>query len=188
MGRFLLFVLIAELAGGCASMALPPRLSATQQALVRETRLNLTVGVDEFGVVGGSDLVVESLTKTHLFARVDRRKNFSAPPDLVVHIESVGDGTATIPIWTGLTFGIIPTTVDEGWGYSLFFSRPGDNQPPVHIDSRYRVPTTLGWAAMVINLSPTQTGGAVEENPQFIDALAWAIVSKKSELQSLLSQ
>jgi hypothetical protein len=181
----LVVFIVVGIAGGCASTTLPPRLNADEQAMVNKTRMNLTLGVEECKWPAYSDGLVKALGKTHLFARVDHLKNFDRPPDLVAHIENTIYGSATIPILTGLSLGIIPTTVNEDHGYSFSLSRRIDSQR-VPIEFKYSGPTTLGWWAVILNLSPNRTMRDVDSHPRFSDGLAWAVISKQPEIESLL--
>jgi hypothetical protein len=168
------------LTGGCVSQSLPPRITAGQVALLQKTQFGLTIGV-----VDVDDGLVEALAKTHLFARVDHLHSFATPPDLVAQSMERGSGTATIPIWTGLSFGVIPTTVNEAWGYSFSIRRFGTDDPCVRIPFVYSGPTTLGWWCIVLNMAPNRTGREVVNQPQFINSLAWQIVAKRGDIGSL---
>jgi len=178
-------LLIAGLAAGCPSQTLPPRITAAQNALLDKTRIDLTVGVEDYQFTNYSDALVEALGDTHLFARVDHVENFATPPDLIARVSERICGTATIPIWTGLSFGIIPTTVNEAWGYSFSLSRPGSATPRLPIRFVYSGPTTLGWWAIVRNLSPSRTARDVYHHPRFIEAFAWEIAEKQAAIESL---
>ena len=86
---------------------------------------------------------------------------------------------------TGLSFGIIPTTVNERHGYSFSFARPGATAPRVPIRFVYKGPTTLGWWAVVLNLLPDRTMRDVDNHPRFIESFAWEIVTKRDAIESL---
>jgi hypothetical protein len=166
--------------GGCVSTTLPPRITEEQRALLHKTQFGLTIGVED-----PEDGLVMALGKTHLFARVDHLKNFTMPPDLVARVEEKLYGTATIPIWTGLSFGIIPTTVNESWGYSFSIRRSGTDAPGVPIRFVYSGPTTLGWWAIVLNMLPDRTMRDADNHPRFIESLAWTITAKQNAIESL---
>jgi hypothetical protein len=178
-------IVVFGLAGGCASTTLPPKLTPEQRALLHKKPFGLTVGVEEYEFPVYSDGLLNALAKTHLFARVDHLKNFTAPPDIVARIEETIYGSATIPILTGLSLGIIPTTVNETHGYSFSFSPTGGGATRVPIRFAYSGPTTLGWWAVFLNILPNRTMRDVEDHPRFIDSLSWQIVVKRDAIESL---
>jgi hypothetical protein len=176
---------ILGFAGGCGSTALPPRITADQRALLGRTHFSLTVGVEEYEAPVYSDRLLKALTKAHLFAHVDHLKSFSTPPDVVARIEERIYGTATIPILTGLSLGIIPTTVDEDHGYSFSLSPPNAGAPRVRIRFVYSGPTMLGWWAVVLNALPDRTMRDVDGHPRFIESLGWQIASNRDAIEAL---
>ncbi len=187
LGLALVFVIIG-LAGGCASTSLPPRITAEQSALLQKTRLALTVGVEGYKFPVYSEKLTRALAETHLFSRVDHLTNFTTPPDLVARVEGTIYGTATIPILTGLSLGIIPTTVSETHGYSFSLRRPGAGAPRLPIRFSYSGPTTLGWWAVVLNLLPNRTMSDVYSHPRFMEAFASEIVTQRDAIESLKTQ
>jgi len=180
--------MIVGLAGGCASSSLPPRITPEQRALLQSTRIDVTVGVEDYQFPVYSEGLAKALGKTHLFTRVDRLANFTTPPDFVARVEETIYGSATIPVLTGLSLGIIPTTVNEMHGYSFSLSRPGVAAPRVPIRFAYKGPTTLGWWAVVLNLLPNRTMRDVDSHPRFIESFAWEIATKRDAIESLKSK
>ena len=178
-------ILIAGLTGGCTSSTLPPQITPEQRALLQRTRIDVTIGVEDFQAPVYSENLTKALGQTHLFARVDRLANFTSPPDCIARVQEEIYGTDTIPIWTGLSLGIIPTTVNEMHGYSFSLSRSGTAAPRIPIRFAYTGPTTLGWWALVLNLSPNRTMRDVESHPRFIEALAWEIATKRAAIELL---
>ncbi len=184
ISAFGLYILIG-LTGGCTSTTLPPRITAEQRALLHKTRIEQTVGVEDYQYPVYSDNLVEALGKTHLFARVDHLKTFSTPPDLVARVDERIYGNAAIPIWTILSFGIIPTTVNESWGYSFSLRRPGIDDAVVPIRSVYSGRTTLGWWSIVLNMSRDRTMRDADKHPRFIESFAREIAAKQDAIESL---
>lgn len=181
-------IVVIGLAGGCASTSLPPRITAQQRTLLQKTRLNVTVGVEGYKFPVYSEKLTRALGETHLFSRVDHLANFTTPPDLVARVEQSIHGTATIPILTGLSLGILPTTVSETHGYSFSLRRPGIGAPPLPIRFSYSGPTTLGWWAVVLNLLPNRTMSDVYNHPRFMEAFASEIVTQRDAIESLRTQ
>jgi len=177
--------LIVGLTGGCTSSTLPPQITSEQRALLQRTRIDVTIGVEDYQAPIYSKNLTKALGQTHLFTRVDRLANFTTPPDLVARVEEEIYGTATIPVWTGLSLGIVPTTVIEMHGYSFSLSRPGTDSLRIPIRFAYTGPTTLGWWALVLNLSPNRTMRDVDSHPRFTEAFAWEIATKRDAIESL---
>lgn len=178
-------IVVVGLAGGCASTSLPPRISSDQRALLHRTRIDATVGVEDYAYPVYSDDLTKALESTHLFIRVDHLANFTNPPDFVVRVEDRIYGSATVPVLTGLSLGLIPTTVQETHGYSFSLSRPGVAKPRVLIRFAYTGPTTLGWWAVLLNVLPSRTMGDVDSHPRFIESFAWEIVTNREAILSL---
>jgi hypothetical protein len=177
--------MLIGLTGGCTSTTLPPRITAEQRALLHRTRIEQTIGVEDYQYPVYSDSLVEALGKTRLFARVDHLKTFTTPPDMVARVEERIYGNAAIPIWTILSFGIIPTTLNESWGYSFSLRRPGIDAPVVPIRFVSTGRTTLGWWCIVLNMSPDRTMRDADKHPRFIESLAWEIAAKQNAIESL---
>ncbi len=180
-----LIIVIVGFAGGCASTSLPPRITAEQGTLLQKTRMAVTIGVEGYKFSVYSEKLTKALGKTHLFTRVDHLANFTTPPDIVARVEETIHGTATIPVLTGLSLGIIPTTVNETHGYSFSLSRPGAGAPRVPIRFAYSGPTTLGWWAVLLNLLPNRSMRDVYDHPRFMEAFASEIVTKQAAIESL---
>lgn len=170
---------------GCVSQTLPPRPSADLLAASASTHFPLTVGVEPYDLkVYSRDLITE-LRRTGLFERVDSVDAFATPPDIIARVENVVSGSAAFPLWTFLTLGIIPTTVNESWGniFSLRSSAAPTEAVPVNFS--YDGPTTLGWAALFLNLLPDRAGGNVKETDRYIEGLRAQIVAHASEIRAL---
>jgi hypothetical protein len=180
-----LTIMIVGLAGGCTSSTLPQRITSEQRALLQRTRIDVTIGVEDYEAPVYSEDLTKVLLKTHLFTRVDHLTNFTTPPDFVARVEERIYGSAVIPIFTGLSLGIIPTTVDERHGYSFSLGRPGTEAPRIPIRFVYKGPTTLGWWAVFLNLSPNRTMRDIDGHPRFIESFAWEIATKRDEIESL---
>lgn len=170
---------------GCASAALPPSLSDEQLKVVRSTRFRTTVGVERCEWPAYSDGLVESLRRTNLFDRVDHLDRVS-DAQLIARVDRRICGTATIPIFTMVSLGIIPTIVDEEWGESFTLSRAGDARSGLQVEFAYTGPTTLGWIGALASLSPNSTAGNPRDTGRFSDALALAICSQAAAIEDLL--
>ena len=88
---------------GCASSALPPRLSAAEKAKLKGAHLPFTVGVERYVAPAYSDALVKALRNAGVFARVDHLERFTSPPALVARVERRIYGSTVIPVATLLT-------------------------------------------------------------------------------------
>lgn len=175
---YCLSILMAT-AVGCVSSTLPSPLSAAESNRWSVTHLSATVGVETYHCSAYSDSLVTALQNTHLFASVKPLNQCAAPPTLIARIEEpYNGGVATIPIWTFLTLGIVPTVEDESVGYdfSLRLYESGDK----HAHIRYICPTTTtgGWIALLEALSPDMTWGSCEWSDRFRGRLALAVLDQ----------
>jgi hypothetical protein len=170
---------------GCASSTLPPSLSETEKARVDTARLPFSVGVETYKYPAYSDGLVKALRNTGIFVRVDHLERFSSPPSLVARVEREIYGSPVIPFATLLSFGLIPTTIEERFGYSFSLSRSESEAQRVPIEYSYEARTTLGWVAMFHGLAP---GYSVffpfdpENSRRFRGRLALAILDHTGEI------
>src|SRR4051812_41220426 len=114
-----LLAFVAVGSSGCVgwgSSALPPRLTSAEKARVKRTRLPLTIGVERYEAPAYSDSLRAALQRTEIFERVDDLDHFAEPPSLVARVERRIYGSSGIPVYTLLSFGIIPTSVQETAG------------------------------------------------------------------------
>ena len=164
-------------AGGCGSSTLPPRLTAAESARWAAGRNGFTVGVERFRYPAYSDALLRDLRGTRLFADVRPAGDWPNPPDLVARVEAADNGgVATIPIWTGLTLGVVPTVVRESSNVDFSLRRSGTDAPPWRVVLREPTTTTLGWLALPELLSPDVSWGDPEGSDRFRGRLALAIL------------
>lgn len=184
------FVLAAFLttpsAACCASVDLAPRISSQQKQAIASTRLPYTVGVAEHHHPAYSDGLLRALRQTHLFARVSHLKDLSTPPELVARVEDEIHGEPVIPFATGLSLGLIPTTVEEEWGVSFSLSTPTACAPPVKIVYCYKARTTLGLVSLVRAMSPEVTLGDAKADPRFREGVAATIADHADEISRMV--
>jgi hypothetical protein len=203
---FLVFV-VGWTTGACSSEPLPPKPTEDEMALVRATHFDTTVAVLPTNPPIYGESFTEILQRTELFNGVGTLEQF---PDagLTVRVEGSGAGTATIPIFTFISGGLIPTIVEETWG-TLFSLAPNTlpegaglapstpvllhqpnhqvrGQGPVVVDFVYGGDTILGWASIIYNLSPDRTREDPEETERFRDTLSLEIVRHADGIQRLI--
>ena len=170
---------------GCASAALPPEPSASELAMVRATHFRATVCVETGQFPAYSRSLVQSLRRTGLFDEVELLEDLPNA-SLVAHVQRPIYGTATIPVLTILSLGLVPTTVQEEWGESFTLHRNGTFEPVVAVDFSYVGPTTLGWWATVRSISPDIATVHPPETGRFSDALSVAICTNADQIEKLL--
>ena len=181
-----ILILIAWV-GGCASASMPPEPADSDMSVVRATHFSCSVGVEEYQSPVYSERLVTALRRTGLFDTVD---NLERVPDaqLVARVQRRVYGTAMIPWLTGLTLGIVPTTVEEEWGEVFSLAARDEAGSRVLVDFTYKGPTTLGWVALLYNLSPQRTIYSPRKTERFRDALSVAICRKRDEIRKLLGE
>ncbi|TAN40283.1 MAG: hypothetical protein EPN25_08190 [Nitrospirae bacterium] len=180
-------IIIVGLSGGCASTSLPPKLTKAQLDEIAKTHFAVTVGVEDFKYPVYSEKLTKALQRTGLFDKVEPIKSFKEPPAYVARVERTIYGTAAIPILTGLSFGLIPTTVQEEHGHSFSLTATEGSNRKIPIEFSHRGPTTLGWWAVILNMLPNRTSGDVYKHARFNQSFAWTVVSHKSEIAPEIS-
>jgi len=144
--------------------------------------MEFTVGVETYTYPAYSDALVKALRDTGLFVRVDHLERFSRPPALVARVERQIYGDSAIPIWTFLTLGLVPTTLEESFGYAFSLSRPGQEEHRIPVEYSYRGRTTLGWEGLFLRLTPNYSADP-ERSPRFRGRLALAILDHQDDIR-----
>ena len=172
--------------GGCGSFSLPPKPTDAQLAVLRTTHFRAKVGVEPYKYPVYSERLISDLRSTGLFDAVELLDQIDKP-SLVARVERPVYGKATIPFWTIVTLGIVPTTVEEEHGHAFSLRPVSHSEAPVLIDYTYRGPSTLGWVAFFLNFSPNRSGDNPIETPHFREGLAVAVSSRREQITKLLS-
>jgi hypothetical protein len=174
---------------GCVGLpcsSLPPRLDPVERAKVKDAHLKLTVGVATNDP--GGELVIARLRRTKLFDAVDYAVRLPHPPQVLAKWEHTPYGTASIPIYTLLTFGIIPTTVPEPYSFGCTFYSPRKPERTISVEYLYDSRSTLGWVAGIMALSPNivlTLWRGPDEHPRFYDHLSLTILNHSEEIMNL---
>lgn len=181
-------LLLLLLAVGCATSALPPKLSESQAERVRTTHFAARVAVEQYEPSGYSERLIQALRSTGLFDEVGPLGAVEEP-DLVASVDRPIYGTASmLPLLTVVSLGIIPTFVSEEWGEDFTLRATGDGGGDVGIELSYEGPTTLGWLALLRAVSPRHTLGNPRETPRFRAGLSHALVAKEQEIRELVER
>ena len=173
--------------GGCSSSSLPSTPTDAQLRLLEQTHFKASIGVETYKYPIYTERLIGDLRASGLFDRVDLLEQIDKP-DLIARTERPVYGKATLPFWTMVTLGVVPTTVEEEHGHVFSLRRPGRAEPSELVDYTYRGPTTLGWVAAFLNLSANRTSGNPIETPRFREGLAVAIASRAGQISRLLAR
>lgn len=169
---------------GCSSETLPPPLSKDQLKAIAAAHFKATVGVKRYNAPVYSDYLMEYLRKTQLFDEVAPLESFHTPPTFVARVDRGIYGTATLPIFTAISLGIVPTTVDEEHGLEFSLVPSSPPKTPIAIKFTYHGPSTLGWWAFYRALLPDEALGSADWRPRFVHSLAWHIVEHEKEISA----
>jgi hypothetical protein len=183
-------LVVIGLVGGCGSWTLPPETTEADRALVAKSKLPLVVGVEE---VGNAEDLVEQLRASGLFERVERMRDLTTPPHLVVRESGSGFGTNVVPIPSILTAGVVATRFRDNTAHRFVFRRPaaaGSNDGAAHamVWCSCESDACLGWASGLLNLMPDRTRGEVKDHPRYHAVFAKAVAERIDEIRALAAQ
>ncbi len=116
---------------------MPPKLSRAEEAKWKAAHLPYIIGVVRHEAPPHSEALVAALRNTGLFVEVDHLDCLSNAPTLVARLVDTPSGNTAIPLWTLLTFGVIPFWGDEHYGYVFSLSAPGDNESSLSLRYMY---------------------------------------------------
>jgi hypothetical protein len=182
--RAILACLTLSVLAACSSETLPPTLSNNQLKAVAGMHFKATVGVQRYNGPVYSDYLIEYLRKTKLFDEVGPLDEFVTPPTFVARVDRGIYGTATIPIFTFISLGIIPTTVEEEHGVEFSLIPNSPPRSPIAIRFSYRGPSTLGWWALYRGFLPNETWGPADWSARFVQSLAWHIAEHEKQISA----
>jgi hypothetical protein len=168
---------------GCNRTALPPRLTPSQRAYLAGAHFSgVTIGVERFHYPVYSDRLALALRATHLFAQVDIVETFATAPTFVARVERPVYGTAMVPLVTVLSLGLIPTTVEEEYGYAFSLARSTTPAQRIPVEFTYHDITGVGWRPLFVNLRKDGTLTDVYRHSRLHEALAWEIVQHRQRI------
>ncbi|MEO5568463.1 MAG: hypothetical protein ABIR92_08225 [Gemmatimonadaceae bacterium] len=192
---------------GCFAAKLPPKLTAEQTNQVRDAAvLPYRVAVDTREVVTRSqrvngqwgppyqdtiaaskystDRLVERIRKTGLFKEVGYAAALSGPPDLTATMTPVASPCNSLPVWTALTLGIIPTICQDeyGMGFTLRGAGVGDT---LRVAYHGRGTAILGWLGGGMSLLPGWSRKPVNQTTRFDDHVAATFAAHASAIRRI---
>jgi hypothetical protein len=157
----------------CASSSLPPRLTASEAGSLSELPLAYSVGVVPCEQPVYSDHLTAALKASGVFKKVAPISEISGTPDFVAVVEERVHGSAVIPALTFASVGVIPSVVDENHGLVFSLAPSSRRAQKTMVDASYSGITTLGWAALAVNVSPDFTSADPDESERFYRMLAY---------------
>ena len=161
------------LLASCASTKLPPKLSQAESERLKELPLPYTVGVARDNDSLYSDRLTKVLEQTGVFTKVAPLDSYKKAPDLIATVEEHVYGTSMIPVGYLLTFGVIPSIVEERHGEIFSLAPPKHWKKRVIVDASYKGSTTLGWAAPGVALSPDYCLKKPDQSKRFREMIAY---------------
>lgn len=140
--------------GGMSSKKLPSTLSDESILKIGNSKIEGSVGVKVHTAPVYSNKLVKVLSSINLFERVDSLDSFESPPTYIVEVHRHIYGTPTIPIFTLITFGSIPTILREDEGYSFFIYKSETPEQKIEIEYINTSTSVLGSISALLNLFP----------------------------------
>ena len=165
------------LLASCASSALPPALSKAERATLSERPLPYTVGVETYKHSVYSAKLAEALKDSGAFRQAGLLSELDDEPDWIATVEETVHGNAVIPAVTFATLGLVPTMTRERHGFKFALAPASNRKRKTMVDASYSGLTTLGWAAIPINLLPGYTGGDPDASERVREMLAYQVMS-----------
>lgn len=177
-------ILLAVITQGCGGMTGPPNLSRSEWAAVKDSRLDLRLGVR-----GSSEeqrnKFIAAMRERQLFREVAFIVAFDSPPDLVAEVTWFINADNPLPFITFLTLGLVPTVAKDTQRWAVTFTVPGPKpRPTVEVVYEYRSTFVLGWWGLFATIAPGWIFPAQLES-RMIDHLTLAIAKKSDDLRAL---
>ena len=138
---------------GCATSRLPSSLEMDEYTLSKDLKYNVIIGVEKYKYPAYSENLINILKSLDVFrdvVYVDEGKDYN----LVAKIEKEVYGESIIPILTIITFGIIPTIVEEYYGIIFSINERNNDKKTELINASFRNITILGWIALPMGILP----------------------------------
>jgi len=180
----MMLIALLVLQCGCATTRLPPRLSESERAILSEAReFPVVIAVQQYKYPVYSERLIRDLRSTGLFKTVKQAEDIRGV-DFLARIEDPVYGTACIPLVTGITLGIIPTTVQEEHGkdFSIDPMFPMGNK--LRIPYRYSTESILGWKALFLNFSPNWSL-AHDRTSRYRDRFTLSLLTNKALMEMI---
>lgn len=191
-------IVLYGLAGGCTAQRLPPAASPEQAGLLNSAPLPYSVVVTPWDSATAERLgrnadayassALDWLRSSGAFTSVRQGSASDTDADLTATPTGEYCNTAVIPLWTGLTLGLVPTVFTDSTCNGVVL-RPasggvrGADSLVVRHSSAGRV--VMGWAAIPVGFLPGWTHGEAKNHPRYARLTRNAILARSTELAAL---
>jgi len=183
--QVILLITLLVLQCGCAATRLPPRLSESERAILSEARqFPVVIAIQEYKYPAYSERLIRDLRSTGLFKTVKQAEDIRGV-DFLARVEDTVYGTACIPLLTGITLGIIPTTVQEEHGNDFSIEPVFFMGNKVRIPYRYSTESVLGWKALFLNFSPNWSLVSHDRTSRYRDRFALSLLENKALMEMI---
>ncbi len=146
-----------------------------------------TVEVEPYRYAYHSDLLLQTLRDAGVFQVVAPVGTLPDGPDFVARIEQPPENPAFVePMATFVTLGIVPTTLNEEHGFAFSLAPPDRPDDRVHLDYRFGGESTMGWWALLLNLSPDRGFEHPHDHERFSQGLAAEVFAHREEIEAAL--
>jgi len=185
--------------GGCIAYRRPPALTPEERAELQSAPLPYSVTVawwdeqtktsqDPGAYAGGLATVVLA---SGAFA-TSRYERSPAPvgQDLVATSTGLYCNSAVIPLFTGISFGLIPTVFSDEHCEGMLLRKASGlpKSEGVQIEARYKGTVIMGWAAVVIGALPGWAYGSVEDDPRYAERFRLAVMRRRADIERLVGR
>lgn len=179
-----LAVLLTLAAGlGCGSTTLP-RPAPQSEHCGPSTVLPYAIRVLPAQYPAYTDDLIEALERAVLFVEVLGPED-PGDAELEARVDRLIYGTATFPLLTMITLGVVPTIVSEEYGHAFSITSASASPRSVSIDTSYEGKTWLGWLAGVRAMHPRVGLGNPEKSTVYVLNLRAAICRHRPILEEL---
>lgn len=148
---------LAALLSGCVlggGRQLPPPIAAADESRIRQAHFPYTVGVRRPAdapqwYISEVDKLVHALQNLRMFDRLGYVDEFKSPPDIEMKNRYSEGIPNVIPIWSVVTFGIVPTFCSGTAGYELDFGSEFGTTP-TRVEYKFKQEFVFGWSGPLI--------------------------------------
>ena len=189
---------IAGMSGACGAYRRPAALTAAERQVLDSGPLPYSVSVvpwtSEVAAQRGQDpgAYASSLAALLEASKAFRSCRLTSRPDASSVLLATSSGqycnTAVIPLWTILSFGIVPTVFDdEDCEGVVFRSARAQSSASVEVGVRHKGTVVMGWAAVPLGLLPGWSHGDLREDSRFRERFRLNILRRRPDIDRLVA-
>jgi len=179
--RLPVLLLISAYLSSCATSRQVPRISDAEARRIISYSYSCIVGIEPHRFPAYSKSLQKALIRTNMFSDVVIISSGSRY-DIIARIEEEVHGTATVPLLTALTLGIIPTIVKENHGHVFSLSMASDIPVQAMVSSKYSSSTTMGWIALPLWMIPGFSVGDPDNSYRYCLHLQRSIIMQADSI------